>query len=152
MGKNLKDKITLELEELLPRLQRISTMIAAAEDEWNVHYNRQEPEDQYLRNMFYRAGDKLGDAAKLLEQTFAEVRDTGFLHKQANGRYELNGTEIFCSSAIEFLHVDDDLRSWVATRIEHSDEDYRLVGYRDIPLEGMHVRIKRVQSGGTNRD
>ncbi|WP_028590332.1 DUF5348 domain-containing protein [Paenibacillus massiliensis] len=145
MGKSLKDKIAMELEELLPRLQRISTTIATAEEEWGVHYDRQEPEEQYLRNMFYRAGDLMNDAARLLEQTFDEVRDQGFLQKQSNGRYALNGTELFSNSPIEFLHVNDGVRSWVATRIEHFDGDYRLVGYRDIPLEGLHIRIKRVR-------
>ena len=132
-----------ELEELLPRMQRVFKQIKDMEDEWSNHYDRNDPEEQYRRGMFYKAGDLMDDAARVLTQVFEDVRVEGYLKQQSNGRYELNGTELFSGSGIEFLSVDHDPPRWVATHIEHYDGDYRLVNYREVPLNGLHVRIKR---------
>jgi hypothetical protein len=139
-----KYQIQAELEELLPRMQHVFKQIKDMEDEWSNHYDRNDPDDQYLRGMFYKAGDLMDDAARVLTQAFAEVRDEGHAHLQSNGRYELNGTELFSGSSIEFLAINNDPPRWVATHIEHYDGDYRLVNYREVPLDGLHVRIKRI--------
>ncbi|OMF17022.1 hypothetical protein BK131_03340 [Paenibacillus amylolyticus] len=137
-----KYQIQAELEELLPRMQRVFKQIKDMEDEWSNHYDRNDPEEQYQRGMFYKAGDLMDDAARVLTQAFAEVRDEGHVYLQSNGRYELNGTELFSGSPIEFLAVDADPPRWVATHIEHYDGDYRLVNHREVPLDGLHVRNK----------
>jgi len=41
--------------------------------------------------------------------------------------------------------VDDDYHNvpyWTRTVVEHNDEDYYLVGYRDIPMKGLRVRVR----------
>lgn len=140
-----KYQIQAELEELLPRMQHVFKQIKDTEDEWSNHYDRNDPEEQYQRGMFYRAGDLMVDAARVLTQAFAEVRDQGFLRKQANGRYALNGFELATTSNVEYLDVDGDIRRWVATRIEHNGSDYFLLATKHIPLDGLHVRIKRIR-------
>jgi len=31
---------------------------------------------------------------------------------------------------------------WVQTKVEHDGEDYYLIGYDDIPMEGLCVRVR----------
>ncbi|WP_339304003.1 hypothetical protein [Paenibacillus sp. FSL R5-0519] len=89
-------------------MQRVFKQIKDMEDEWPNHYDRNDPEEQYQRGMFYRAGDLMDDAARVLSQAFAEVRDEGYVQRNSNGRYALNGRELFSSSNIEFLATDFD--------------------------------------------
>lgn len=147
MSKSLKDKIAMELEELLPRLQRVSKMITTAEEDWPNHYDRNDPEEQYLRSMFYQAGDKLDDAVRILKRAFAEALEVGVLQKQSNGRYALGNREFTSGESIEYLAqgMDDDTDRWVATRIEHNGVDYYIVDDGSIPLQGLIARIKRVR-------
>lgn len=79
---SVKSQIREELEKLLPQIKKVTHMITDAEESWTTHYDQNNPEDLYLRGMFYRIGDMLDDANRLLVQTFAEVVDEGVLVKQ----------------------------------------------------------------------
>lgn len=76
----------------------------------------------------------------------APIQEVGRLHKNASGRYETEtGYEYSCGSTIEALVEDDwhDVPYWVQTRIEASNGQYYLVGFRDVPLDGLQVRIRK---------
>jgi hypothetical protein len=144
MNESMKNKITVELEALLLRMQRVSQMIVTVEGNWPAHYNRENPEDQYLRGMFCRVGDILDDAKRLLDQAFAEVVDEGVLTKNMGGRYALHGREFTSGQTLECLVQNDDGNRWEFSRIEHNGHDYYLVDDRSIPLEGLRVRYKHI--------
>ncbi|MGM1022992.1 MAG: DUF5348 domain-containing protein [Bacillota bacterium] len=140
----MKNKLTVELKALLPRMQRVSQMIVTAEENWTAHYNRGNPDDQYLRKMFYRVGDLLDDAKRLLDQAFAEVVDEGVLTKNMGGRYALHGREFTSGQTLEYLDQNDDGVRWELSRIEHNGEDYYLVADQNLPLKGLRVRVKYI--------
>jgi hypothetical protein len=144
MSESLKNQIGVELENLLPQIKKVTAYITEAEESWTDHYDRNDPEDLYLRGMFYRIGDMLDDAGRVMEQTFAEVSDEGFLYKQPNSRYAFGGREFTSGEAIEYMasHYDGD--RWQFSRIGHNGEDYYLVADRNLPLEGLRVRVKYI--------
>ncbi|KAF6561964.1 DUF5348 domain-containing protein [Paenibacillus sp. EKM202P] len=144
MNGSMKNKITVELEALLSRMQRVSQMIVTAEENWTAHYNRGNPDDQYLRGMFCRVGNLLDDAKRLLDQTFAEVVDEGILTKNVGGRYALHGREFTSGQTLEYQDQNDDGVCWELSRIEHNGYDYYLVDDCSIPLEGLRVRYKHI--------
>ncbi|WP_431090835.1 DUF5348 domain-containing protein [Paenibacillus sp. 8b26] len=120
MSESIKNQIHMELENLLSRIEKITSMIVQAEESWTSHYDRNDPEDMYLRGMFYRIGDMLDDANRLLVQTFAEVVDEGVLIKQSNGRYSFHGRELTSGEPIEYLVQNDDGDRWALSRIGHN--------------------------------
>nr|WP_226887803.1 DUF5348 domain-containing protein [Paenibacillus polymyxa] len=125
-------------------MQRVSQMIVTAEENWTAHYNRGNPDDQYLRGMFCRVGNLLDDAKRLLDQTFAEVVDEGVLTKNMGGRYALHGREFTSGQTLEYLDQNDNGVRWKLSRIEHNGHDYYLVADRNLPLKGLHVRVKYI--------
>lgn len=73
------------------------------------------------------------------------VSDHGHLHKNANGRYELNGREFTCGSSLEFLCTDGyhDIPYWRYSSIEAKNGEYYLTASPDTEMENLEVRVKR---------
>ena len=73
------------------------------------------------------------------------VREVSRLHKNESGRYETDGGHYYtCGSPIEAL-VEDGYREvpyWVWTRLEHNEKDYYLVGYGNVDMGGLTVRVR----------
>lgn len=67
------------------------------------------------------------------------------LHKNDQGRYECPVHEFTSGNAIECLIFDDfyERFKWVATGVEHNGEDYYLVGYKNVSLEGLKIRVRK---------
>lgn len=88
---------------------------------------------------------KLADIGGSIEYLFRPVRETGTLRRDENGEYRTEKGYCYRSgSLIEvFLpEVDGENPGWVQTKVEHDGEDYYLVGYDDIPMEGLRVRVR----------
>lgn len=142
----MKNQIQAELEKLLPQIKWVTNMIKEAEEGWTTYYDRTQPDDLYLRGMFYQIQDKLNDARRLIRFAVAPVLKEGILLKRPDGRYGLqDGTYFSSSGSIEYLHTEpgEDSR-WVSSRIEHNGEDYCIIGRKELPLQGLLVRIKEI--------
>lgn len=142
----MKNQIQAELEKLLPQIKWVTNMIKEAEEAWPTHYDRTQPDDMYIRGMFYLIEDKLNDARRLIRFMVAPVLKEGVLHKRPDGRYGLqDGTYFSSSGYIEYLLTEpgEDAR-WVSSRIEHNGEDYCIVGRKGLSLQGLRVRIKEI--------
>ncbi|MEK3762650.1 DUF5348 domain-containing protein [Paenibacillus sp. FSL P4-0338] len=140
----MKEKIQSALVNLEPQLKRVSKLIQDAENDGI--YSSENPEEMYLRGMFYQIQGKLNDARRLIRFTVAPVLKEGVLHKRSDGRYGLqDGTYFSSSGYIEYLLTEpgEDAR-WVSSRIEHNGEDYFIVGRKELPLQGLRVRIKEI--------
>ena len=88
---------------------------------------------------------KLADTGGSIEYLFRPVKEVGLLHRDKDGKYKTGqGYSYRSGSLIEFLLQDDsgEVSCWVPTKVEHDGEDYYLVGYEDIPLEGLRVRVR----------
>lgn len=70
---------------------------------------------------------------------------TGTLHKNSSGRYETENGDYYSSGKrIEVLVYDEfsECEKWVSTRVEHDSKDYYIVGYKDINMQGLKVRVR----------
>lgn len=89
--------------------------------------------------------EKLDDVEDAIRYIAKPVREMGKLRKNASGRYELySGHDYHCGSVIEALVSDGryDVPYWARTRVEHDGVDYYLVGYREVPMQGLTVRVR----------
>lgn len=81
------------------------------------------------------------------------IKEVSQLHKNESGRYETSSGHYYTSGAgIEFLREDEvynedtdqmeQVEIWTTSRIEHNGQDYYVVGYPDVTLSGLTVRIR----------
>lgn len=88
---------------------------------------------------------KLSDIGGSIEYLFRPVQETSILYKDENGEYRTGKGYCYQSgNLIEALLQDgsNEIPCWVQTKVEHDGEDYYLAGYEDIPMEGLHVRVR----------
>lgn len=136
--KNLTD----ESLNLLHHLERFLNDYQKLEESTNQTALNED--DLYDFNMLYRIADKSHDIVKEIKQMNKPVLAEGYLEKNENGRYELNGYELTSGAPVEIWSEDDyyDVGgSWYSTRIEHNGEDYYAVGEKG-SLNGKKARIK----------
>ncbi|UQZ34578.1 hypothetical protein C2I18_14240 [Paenibacillus sp. PK3_47] len=139
----MKEKIQSALANLEPQLKRATKLIEDAENEGIYG---ETPDEQYLRSMNHKIGDKLDDARRLLRQVNAPIIEEGVLWKNAAGRYELPSGDCFTSgSSIEFLHTySDGEKVWVYSSVEHNGKDYYIVANPKLSMGGLRVRVKQL--------
>lgn len=102
------------------------------------------------RNILYRL-DEVQAGLAYLEKPIKEVSR---IYRNKIGRYEANSGYYYTSgSCIEFLRTTEvynydtdtyeDVEVWTTSRVESKDGEYYIVGYPDISLSGLKVRIRR---------
>ena len=86
----------------------------------------------------------LDNAKRDIDYLNRPVVYTGVLQKNSIGRYETGNKEFTSGNSIEVLIFDNfyEKNRWVKTSVEHDGKDYYLVGYSDIPMQGLRVRIR----------
>ena len=85
---------------------------------------------------------KLADIAGSIEYLLRPVLETGTLHKDESGEYRTEKGYCYRSGSLIEVLLQDDLHEvpcWIQTKVEHDGEDYYLVGYDDISMEGQEV-------------
>ncbi|WP_145052516.1 DUF5348 domain-containing protein [Paenibacillus xylanexedens] len=122
------------------QIQKFQKKIQDAEDNWTEFYDREDPQDQYVRLTLGMAVDQMETMARKILQIDKDVVSEGYLTRNRNGRFELNGHELTSGYPIEYLDLDDP-NCWRQSRIEHSG-DYYVYGDKSLQLEGLRVRIK----------
>lgn len=107
-------------------------------------YNRNNPDEAFIRSQYYDIADKLSDIEHHLSYLNKPVSEEGVLHHNNDGRYELPSGEYFTSGSGCEILVEDEESYWVYTSIEHNEEDYyaKALG-RDVSIGGMVARIRR---------
>lgn len=140
----MKEQIKSALANLEPQLKRASKMIQDAENDGV--YNNEDPEEMYLRGMFYRIGDYLDDARRFTRQVMAPVIEEAILHKGNDGRYYAGKHAYYTSgAAIEYLYINPSGDSrWIYSHVEHNGNDYYIVSAPDRSMDGIKVRVKKL--------
>lgn len=95
-----------------------------------------------LNNILY----KTENIKQKIDYLNRPIAYSGKLSKNVSGRYELdNKMEYTCGDIIEALVYDSnyETESWVKTTVEHDGNDYYLVGYKDVTMEGLLVRVRK---------
>ncbi len=110
-----------------------------------LHADRKDSEQLFQLREMQKIMRKMADIGGSIEYLFRPVRETSTLHKDENGEYRTEKGYCYRSgSLIEALLQEESNETpyWVQTKVEHDGEDYYLMGYEDIPMEGMEVRVR----------
>lgn len=156
MARTLHDIMT-ELKALNPDIKQLLSHAdyEMYDDLSGLDIDREDEEQLFLLDELQQLLNKLDDVYHTLNYLSRPIKIDGVLHKNSNGRYEVNGYELSSGKGIEYLATDDwhmrcndndDYVStpyWKSSRIEHDGKDYYIVGANDLTtLENIRVRIR----------
>lgn len=169
MAKHINDIIN-KISDLNINIKQIlyQTKFEEYDDLSELEYDKNDKEELFLLDELYDILNKLSDISHTLDYLNRPIKDTGKLHKNSNGRYELkrmrepsersedelNGHEFTSGCGIEYLANDnrhmtynenDEYVStpyWCSSYIEHNGDDYYIVGALEVQLEGLLVRYR----------
>lgn len=142
------------LRELLAEVSKLSVSIdkilRASEfyqydDLSGLDMDLDNPDEIFLHEELRNVLAQLDKAKCAVEYLESPIMGEYVLHKNGSGRYECEVHEFTSGNTIECLVFDDfDERfKWVATRVEHNGEDYYLVGYKNMSMDGLKIRIRK---------
>lgn len=126
-------RLELRLKEAVQEARRL---------EYETSQDSLSPEQRFEYEQLLGIGAKLEEALTRWQYLQKSVVAEGFLRKNENGRYEIDGREFTSGESIEVLISDPDFdeTTWVKSRVEHNGEDYYLVGYEGVPMGGLMAR------------
>ena len=113
-----------------------------------VEYDRNDMDHLYTMERLERAMEKLKNAAQELDQVTGAVRYEGILHRTPSGRYGLEEYDLSAGAHLEYVSRDDrhgGAPYWRWAQIQRRGSDYCLSEEQDLPLEGLHVRIREAE-------
>lgn len=97
---------------------------------------------------------KLDEVQSTLAYYERPIREVGTLHLNSQGRYETESGYYYTSgSGIEFLRAEEvynydtdtweDAEVWTSSRVESKNGKYYIVGFPNVELSGLTVRVRR---------
>ena len=103
-----------------------------------------DPESLMLCSVLTDVLDRLDIVHNSIDYLNKKIAGEYTLHKNRSDRYSCDLHEFTCGNRIEFYYYDDDIEKyrWNISTVEHNGSDYYIVGYRDISLNGLKVRIR----------
>jgi len=102
-------------------------------------------EQVFLRDELRVITDHLADVQDYIEYLSRPVVEVSRLQKGISGKYRTaKGHYYDCRSRIEALVSDEyhDVPYWTRTTVEHNGKDYYLIGYLNVPMDGLRVRVR----------
>lgn len=101
------------------------------------------------RNILYKLDEVQGNLAYFDKP----VKEVSTLHMNASGRYETAKGHYYTSgSGIEFMRIKEiynydtdkweNAGIWTCSRVESRNGEYYIVGYSDVELSGLKVRVR----------
>ncbi|MCC2821034.1 DUF5348 domain-containing protein [Lachnoclostridium pacaense] len=119
----------------------------------NVDYDNSSSEELLLMDEYNKIVEKLSDVNDTLVYLKRPIEYTGRLYKDSRGRYSIDNYTWTSGSTIEFLCKDDwhdrevdgewvNTPYWAISRMEHNGQDYYIVHYNDMALDGLEVRVR----------
>lgn len=156
MARTLNDIMT-ELKALNPHIKQLLSHADYEnyDDLSGLKIDRADAEQLFLLDELRQIMYKIDDISHTLNYLEKPIKAEGALHKNANGRYEVQGIELSSGCGLEYLATDDwhmrynanddyvPTPYWKASRIEHDGKDYYIVGADDLTtLENVRVRIR----------
>ena len=102
-------------------------------------------EQLLLLDELWRVAGKLADVQERIAYLSQPVTETSRLRKGTAGKYRTAKGHFYdCRSSIEALVTDEyhAVPYWTRTTVEHDGEDYYLVGYKSLPMNGLCVRVR----------
>lgn len=157
MAKHIKD-IMAEVQKLNVEIQQVlyHADFEMYDDLSGLEWDKTDAEQLFMLDELYRILSKLDDVSHTLKYLDRPIKVEGALHKNENGRYEVQGIELSSGCGLEYLSLDDrhcrynendeyvPTPYWVTSRIEHDGKDYYIVGADEFEtLENVRVRIRK---------
>lgn len=101
------------------------------------------------RNILYKLDTVQSDLAYFEKP----IREVSRIYTNKSGRYETNKGHYYTSgSGIEFLRTEEvynydtdeweNAEIWTCSRVESKDGEYYIVGYPDVEMSGLTVRVR----------
>ena len=110
-----------------------------------VDYDGGSMEDLYAMEHLERFLEKLKNAALELDHVTGPVLYEGVLRRTPSGRYGVGDYDLSAGAHLEYISRDGRHGGrpyWKYAQVERAGADYCLTAERDLPLEGLYVRIK----------
>ena len=150
------------LKELQEEMQKLSSQIATVlsvskyrdyDDLSGIEYSTNNPDDLLLIDEYKSILYKLSDVQYDLEYLNKSILFEDTLILRPDGRYGTrnNKTYYTSGSGIEFLINEEvlgedgyftDKPAWRTSTVEHNGTDYFIVGFKDIDMNGLRVRVR----------
>ena len=102
-------------------------------------------EQLLLLDELRRITDRLADVQADISYLTQPVTEVSRLRKGTAGKYRTAKGHFYdCRSSIEALVTDEyhEVPYWTRTVVEHNGEDYYLVGYKNLSMKGLTVRVR----------
>ena len=110
-----------------------------------VDFDENNMDHLYAMEHLERCMERLKNVSAELDHVTGAVVYEGRLHKNVTGRYGIGDYDLSAGAHLEYISRDDRHGGkpyWKYSQIEHCGEDYRLTAEKELPLEGLYVRIK----------
>ncbi|MGN0159216.1 MAG: DUF5348 domain-containing protein [Brotaphodocola sp.] len=133
----LYEKLLL-LNDNIKEIQKLATGDSERNEIGELIEYPQDAEQKFLYDCIMEVLDKLESIVCSIQYLQMPIRADGILHANIRGRYETDGYEWTCGNRIEVLIEN----AWIRSRVEHNGKDYYIAGYPEIPMEGLHVRVR----------
>lgn len=137
----------LQMKGLKSRINEIFSVTAYDEhaDLRGLHVDHKDSDQMFQLRELRKIMRKLADIGGSIEYLFRPVQETGTLNKDENGEYRTEKGYYYRSGSLIEAFLQEDTHEepfWVQTKVEHDGEDYYLMGYEDIPMNGLKVRVR----------
>ena len=144
--KDLK-QVLAETNELYCKIDSIlgSSTYDDCSDLSDLEINYKDSEQLFLLGELQAIMQKLDEVRGRLIYLSLPIIEVSRLHRNESGRYETDGGHYYtCGSPIEALVEDGyrDVPYWVWSRLESNDKGYYLVGYGNVDMDGLTVRVR----------
>ena len=147
--------LTRELQELNMQIKKLLNISKYAEydDLSEIDYDLMDSNEGFLIDEYASILMNLADIKSRLDYLNRRVLFTDQLVLNESDRYETsNGRMCYTSgSPIEFQYIDEamneegefiDIPTWRTSTVAHNGTDYYIVGYPEIDLDGLKVRVR----------
>ena len=134
----------VKLERDISRFLKVSTY-PEYDDLSGLDIDFSDGEQLLLLDELWRVAGKLADVQERIAYLSQPVTETSRLRKGTAGKYRTAKGHFYdCRSSIEALVTDEyhAVPYWTRTTVEHDGEDYYLVGYKGLPMNGLRVRVR----------
>ena len=105
-------------------------------------------EQIFLWDELRRITDRLADVQEYIAYLSRPIVEVSHLRKGTAGKYQTAKGHFYdCQNSIEALVIDEyrDAPYWTRTTVEHDGADYYLRGFRDLPMNGLTVRVRSTE-------
>nr|WP_304220245.1 DUF5348 domain-containing protein [Fredinandcohnia onubensis] len=134
--------LTQSIQQLNNQIERILRPLDYESDNI-VLTDENDPDQLYFRTEYRNIINHLNEIHSRATYLNKPIIEEGLLFKNPIDRYAIGEDYCFTSgSLIEVLIYDewDEKEKWVLTRVEHTDKDYYLYDYKNIPMQGLLAR------------